>query len=232
MSEATQTFHKELERRGRRAFVLGEWFPPLAAMMDALLIFGLSIAAGIAYHLYSYGEFGVVQNYARVGALAALFFVAPRSLQKQYDIAETFTDPVAIRRIFHVWNLAIFCVLVIGFVAKLTDIYSRGTVILFYFSGLFGLAVLRAGTMSFVRRGFRSGWLASKRLMLLGTNSRIQKFREQLAPTEFGLEIAGIEILPEIDKGEGQSHFALRLSQTLDRIVEKARLLKVENIVP
>ncbi len=231
MSETTQIIRKELELDGRRTFVLGESSAPIAAALDALLIVCLSVIAGVFYHLYSFGEVGVVNNYARVGLLAAIFYVIPRIAQKQYDIYEVLSDPTAIWRIFHVWNFAIFCVLMIGFVAKLSDAYSRGTIILFYLSGLLGLFAFRAATMSFVQRGFHKGWLVSKRLMLFGTETQIREFREQLTPVNFGLRIADIEFLPKLEKGESKTRFARRFSHILERTVEKARLLKIDNIV-
>ncbi len=231
MSETTQVFQKRLELRSKRAFVVGDGFAPLAATLDALLIVVLSAAAGILYHYYVYDSVGIVQNYVRLGLLAAFFYVAPRSLQKQYDISEFFADPMALKGIFTIWNFALFCVLVIGFVAKLGDIYSRGAVILLYLSGLTGLSLLRVATVACVRNGFRQGWLASKRLFLLGTETRIKEFHDQIAPGEYGLQIANVEVLPEKVKGEDGAKFASRLNAVLKDATEKARLLKADNIV-
>ncbi len=231
MSETTQIIQKKLGLHGRRTLVLGESFAPVAAAFDALLIVGLSVAVGILYHLVVYDDPGLLLNYLRAGLLAAIFYVTPRSFKKQYDLAEMFADPHAVRQIFYVWNFAIFCVLVIGFVAKLTDAYSRGALILFYFSGLLGLSLLRAVTMASVRRGFHNGWLASKSLLLLGTEGRIRSFREQISPTDYGLQIVGIELIPEIEKGESKSHFASRFNAMLNHTVDQARKLRIDNIV-
>ncbi len=231
MSETTHVIQKELGLRGKPAFVLGDGFAPFAAALDALLIVALSVIAGIVYHYAVYDSFGVLQNYVRVGMLAAFFYVAPRSLLKQYDVAEMCADPSAIKRVFYVWNFAFFCVLAIGFISKLTDVYSRGSVLLFYVCGLMGLMLLRAATVSFVRGGFRKGWLASKRLMVLGTESKVRGFHHQISPLEFGLQIADVELLPKKTKGEGAKRFAERRNAALQRAVEKARSLKVDNVV-
>ncbi len=231
MSDTTQIFQKKLGLHGRRTLVLGESFAPVAAALDALLIICLSIAAGILYHLIIYDDPGLVLNYLRAGLLVAIFYVTPRSFKKQYDLAEIFADPHAPRHIFYVWNFAIFCVLVIGFVAKLSDDYSRGALILFYFSGLLGLLLLRAITMAFIRRGFHSGWLASKSLLLLGTEKLIHSFRKKMSPIDYGLQIVGIKLLPEIEKGESKSHFAARFSDMLEHTVEQARKLRIDHIV-
>ncbi len=231
MSEATHVIHKELGLRHKPAFVLGDGFAPLAAALDALLILALSVAAGVLYHSAVYDSFGVLQNSVRIGLLAAFFYVAPRILLKQYDVAEMCTDPSAIKRVFYLWNFAFFCVLAIGFVSKLTDVYSRGSILLFYACGMVGLMLLRAAMVSFVLGGFRNGWLVSKRLMVLGTESKVRAFHDRISPQEFGLQIADAELLPEKIKGEGGARFADRLSVTLQRAVEKARSLKVDNIV-
>lgn len=231
MSETTQPYKGELRIEARRALVLGDAFAPLAAAADAALIVVLSVGAGVLYHLFSYGEVGIIANYVRVGLLAGFFYVAPRSIQKRYEIGQIFSGPGAVRKIFNVWNFAIFCVLFVGFVAKLSDDYSRGAFVLFYLSGLVSLPLLRTATVRIVRRGFRRGWLASRQLMLIGTRDRIDAFRQQIGSSEFGLRVHGIETLPGRSRGDDDKSYAARLSGALERAIDRARSLPVDNIV-
>lgn len=233
MSETIDLLQREQEKRpqARRAFVPANGYAPVLAAMDTVFILGLSVAIGVIYHFLVYGDPGVARTYAPLGVLTAFFHVCVQSLLKQYDVSEIVADPASFRRIFYAWNIAVFCVLFIGFTAKIMEVYSRGAFILLYFSGVLGLSLIRAASVSFLRLAFQKGWLATKRLFLLGTKNRIRDFREQISSVQFGLQVADTGTLPEIRNGEGSEFYAARLEQALERAVERTRSLSIDNVV-
>lgn len=231
MSETVLLLRRDQNRQAHCAYVPGVGFAPVLAAVDIVLLLALSAATGVLYHFFVYGDPSVALTYLPVGMLTAFFYVGVQALRKQYDITEIAADPAVLWRIFYAWNIAIFCMLFIGFAAKTMEVYSRGAFILFYCTGLFGLSLIRAATVSFVRLGFQKGWLASKHLFLLGTKERIHDFREQVCSARFGLHIADAETLPEAGKGECPKQFEARFAKALERVVEKTRSLNIDNIV-
>jgi Undecaprenyl-phosphate glucose phosphotransferase len=220
MSDATELMRGSLalERRQARRIVLGPGFGTVAAALDAGVIVGLSVLAGAGYHLYGYGETGLVDNYVLVGLLVALSYVAAQYLQGRYDIAGAPTETTAFRRIFLVWNLAFFCLLALGFLAKLTDAYSRGAIVVLYLAGLPALVLVRHAFRRIVVSGFRRGWLVTRSVLLIGTEANVRKFLARALPHRFGLRVVGIELLPETGAWTGNETVA-----RLNRAIASAR---------
>ncbi len=192
----------------------------------------LSVAAGVSYHLYTYGAPGIVTNYAKVGSLVSLFYLLPLCLQRQYDITELISGGSGFRKSFYAWNFAFFCVLAIAFLAKLTDVYSRGAVILFYVLGYAGVSLIRAAVINLVHSGFNAGWLATRRILLIGSQAKVAEFMKRYAPRRYGLQVVDTGLLPQSLGGNGagkgpDTHFAQLLQPTIERV----RTEKIDDIV-
>lgn len=218
MTHVTDTQRRPVTLPKYRPFMLGQSIGILAILLDVLVIVALSIATGISYHLYVYGAPGDIWSYANIGALTSLFYLLPRSLKGQYDAVRMIAARYDLRQSFALWNFAFFCLLAVGFAAKLTDDYSRGAVMAFYFAGFAGVTLLRAGIVSFCLSGFDGGWLATRRILLVGPRRKVTDFMERYVPERFGSQVADTIILGETDSG-AISDQALRpgLEQTIAR---------------
>ena len=207
----TQALPYDLKVPARRTLVVGHSFGAVALFLELVLIVGVSVAAGIAYHLYISGNAGNLSDYVTVGVAVALLYTLPQWYQGRYDISEMTSDRFHLQNVLYGWNFAFFSVLLIAFLAKQTGVYSRGAVILFYASGVIVLTASRHGLAEFVRRGFRKGWLAARRVILVGTPDKIVHFQGRYMPALHGLHIVGAEILPDSGTGEPAAPNAVRL---------------------
>lgn len=215
-----------------RPLVLGHGIGALAVTLDAIMIVAFSVGSGVAYHLHAYGMAGSIEGYAAAGSLTALFYVLPRYLKGHYDAEAALPDARGYIQSFYFWNFAFFCLLAVAFLAKLSGAYSRGAMLVFYVSGFAGLAFTRALLSAILRRGFANGWLATRRVWLVGTRERIDAFIGKYAPREHGLQIAGAEALPDLTHIEGADvfrpgAFRPRLAQT----IRHARTGSIDDIV-
>ena len=228
MAHITETERRPVTLPKYRPLMLGQGIGILAILLDVFIIVALSVASGILYHLYVYGVPGDIGSYANIGALTSLFYLLPRSLKGHYDTARMIAARYDLRQSFTVWNFAFFCLLAVSFAAKLTDDYSRGAVMTFYFVGFAGVTLLRAAIVSFCRHGFDKGWLATRRILLVGSRRKVAEFMERYAPERFGSQVADAIILPEMSSRK-ISIEALRSG--LEKTVERTRDGAIDDIV-
>lgn len=232
MAHLTELQRQRLPLPGVQPLVLGHGIGALAMLLDAVIVIAISIGTGVAYHIHFYGMAGSIEGFAAAGSLTAMFYVVPRYMKGHYDADATLATARGYRQSFYFWNFAFFCLLTVAFMAKLSDAYSRGAILMFYAAGFAGLTITRAILSAILRRGFSRGWLATRRIWLVGTRERIEAFIEQYAPREHGLQIAGTETLPDISHIEGADvfrpgSFRPRLTQTIQR----ARTGAIDDIV-
>src|SRR5207237_4602125 len=77
------------------------------------------------------------------------------------------------------------------FLIKVTDIYSRGSIILFYAGGLPALLLMRYALVRAVIVGSKIGFVSTQRVFLIGTERDIAVFMRRYRPWDFGLQTVG-----------------------------------------
>ena len=144
------------ERRGaarRLPLVFGRGLSVLWPVADALVVVGLSILAGLSYHLLAYGDPGDLADHAKVGAAIALF-----RLILQHPVSSIAARPKgSLGYQFYLWNAAFLCLLAFGFLGKISGTYSRGAVLLFYVTGLPLLILWQGAWKYWICNGLNSG---------------------------------------------------------------------------
>ena len=217
-----------LERARAPSLKLGLGFSWGVALSEAALVIALALGSGAAWHLFAYGDAGVLANYARVGALVALAYCLPQVLQGRYAVTALAAREIGLVRLFALWNAAFFALAAIAFLAKSSGVYSRGAVLSFYVVGFAGLAALRVGIAILLARGFASARLVSRRVLLVGTSREVADFRTRLRPQAHGCEIVGIEILPDAKPKCAREKGAF--SRALARAVEQVRSVRADDV--
>ena len=101
-----------------------------AILTDAVVIIAAAVLMGAAYHMAVYGDRGPWINFFEIGVVATTIFVLPSAIHGDYSLAHYLSFKPHVRRVFTLWNVTFLCLLTLGFLAKMTDIYSRGTMIL------------------------------------------------------------------------------------------------------
>lgn len=217
------------ERRGaarRLPLVIGRGLSVLWPAADAIVVVGLSILAGLSYHLFAYGDAGHLSDHAKVGAAVALF-----RLILQHPVSNIAARPKgSVRYQFYLWNAAFLCLLAFGFLGKISGTYSRGAVILFYVSGLPLLIVWQGVWKYWIRHGLNSGRLALRQAVLLGTSAKVEEFRRKYRPSEAGLVVTNTIIVPD-EALEPSDAGANAIKQGLDRAIETVRTSHLDDIV-
>src|SRR5439155_7829277 len=124
---------------------------------------------GLGYHFVVYRESGDIVSYLEVGALSAMIFAIANLFRGEYKLANFFAFKPHLRRSIQLWNVTFICLLALGFLAKISVVYSRGWFILYYGSTICVLLVLRYLFVQAAVHGSRIGILSGQRIFLFGT---------------------------------------------------------------
>src|SRR5438552_9430632 len=158
---------------------------------DAAVIIAVSILSGAIYHEADYGAAGSLLNFVKVGSVAAGTFVLPSIIRGDYAPSNYLSFRSHIRHVSTLWNVMILFLLAFGFLIKVTDIYSRGSIILFYAGGLPALLLMRYALVRAVIVGSKIGFVSTQRVFLIGTERDIAVFMRRYRPWDFGLQHVG-----------------------------------------
>jgi Undecaprenyl-phosphate glucose phosphotransferase len=125
------------------------------------------------------------------------------------------------------WNVTFISLLVVGFLTKVTVVYSRGWVIVFYGVGILLILLLRHLSVALVTHGTRSGLISTKRVFLLGTAAGIEAFIGRYDPASLGVRIVGCRFLASVGKSMRPEARQAALHRDL-----KAALLGARDVQP
>jgi Undecaprenyl-phosphate glucose phosphotransferase len=199
----------------------------LAGFVDAATIVMLSIVTGVIYHRVVYHNYGVIADYAQTGFLVAWLYLLPKILRREYEVTHYLNNKNYALHAVHLWNLAFGCLVALAFLTKTGETYSRGWIVMLYGSGMAAIVLVHALLAKAIRAGHRNGFVATRRLFLVGSVTDVRDFMRQYRPEESGLEIVGTAFLPQAqhvnDTPQG-------LANNLQDAVAYARVLGPDDI--
>ncbi len=214
------------KRIGSRTFVISDQaFAALAVLADFCTILVVTvITSGLYLHLI-YGNFSRPDAYATFAILLAAIYIPLQIARGQYTAETMLADGRNVPSIFTAWNYAFLILLIVGFLTKKTDEFSRAAIIFTYIAGFGTLSLVREGMVTLARKGYARGLLSGKRAMLIGDREALRRFHASYDPSALGLRIVcEVEIPPSRDlAGDALKH-------QLETSVEKARLLQVRDV--
>jgi Undecaprenyl-phosphate glucose phosphotransferase len=226
MTDVTHAASSRGELAAPVPLILGRSLAFFWPAADALVIIALAQLAGVAYHLAVYHAAGHIADYAKVGAIIALL----RWILQQPVLGITAHSKGSLRYQFYLWTAAFLCMLAFSFVVKISGTYSRGFVLLFYVIGLPLLMIWQHGWKSAVRHGLKTGRLAVRRGVLLGTAAKIDEFRTKYDPRRSGMIVSDTVVIPE-EALEDTSRGNARLEAALAQAVATVRHSHPDDIV-
>jgi Undecaprenyl-phosphate glucose phosphotransferase len=191
---------------------------------DVAIIIGMSALTGAIYHLLVYGEIGPWTDFLLIGSAAAIIFVLPGVTRGDYSLANYFSLKPHIRRAFLLWNVTLLCLLALGFLAKTTDIYSRGAIVLFYAAGLPAILLSRSALVRAVILGSKFGLVSAQRVFLIGSEAEIAAFVRRYQPWNIGLHIVGLAPLTALPAGTSAAARSAALAADIRQAIEATRL--------
>lgn len=231
MTNINETARERIAWTSGKAALFSHLFGLTALIVDFAVIIAMSVAVGVGYHLYISGSPGEIATFLRFGGLIGLFYLVIQSAAKRYETREISQDQAVLRHTFRAWTLAFFCTFCVAFLLKEMNVFSRGSVILHFIAGFAVLAALRSMFVRIAHSGLARGWLASRRVLLLGTEEEIRNFRAQHGAARPGFQIAGAGILPGLPSSGTSFDEIARYDAALRQIADTARRLHVEEIL-
>jgi hypothetical protein len=171
-------------------------FAVMAVLWDVAAICAAAIVAGSSYHLIVHGNLGPVDTYVQIGAIVALLVAVPALARQDYDIARYIAHTSHGRRLFQLWNMAFLAGIALGFFTKTSDIFSRGTVVVFYVLGFVLLLLARRLIGKLVRYASKTGAVEARRIFLVGTSEAVVGVARRYQPWNYGVIIVGSAMLP------------------------------------
>lgn len=165
-------------------------FAVLAAGLDALVILGAAASAGA---LLGRGTDG--SNDLVLGATVAMLFVLPGMLRDDYALARYLSHRGHAKRILKLWGVAVTGALVLAFLTKTTDIFSRGGALGLLVGGYGALLAGRTALVGITQSRVAAGQVTCRRVFLVGDEATIRAFAERHRLSEAGLRIVGAAVL-------------------------------------
>lgn len=213
-----------------RKRLIGEAISIAIVVGDALAIVALSVLSGVAYHQVTYGESGDVLSFLRVGGVIATVVVIANMSRGEYQLGNFLSLAPHARRTAQLWNLTFICLLIIGFVGKVTEVYSRGWIVIYYTSGLLTLLFLRYVAVRIVRRSTVARLIATKRVFLIGNAGEIERFIAKHEPRLGGVEIVGCRFLSAAAQSGSMRERQRALHRELGSVMPSIRQLEPDAV--
>jgi Undecaprenyl-phosphate glucose phosphotransferase len=212
--------------RPRRVVALARGaFGPLILLADVIAIVSVAGLTEAIYHLYAYANVAANEYFLQIGVVAASIFVLPNLFRGEYALANYLSFRPHVRRSLQLWHVTFLCLLALGFVTKMTDVYSRGATILFYVVGFPALMLTRYAVVRAVVVGSRIGLVTAQRVFLIGDSGEIIRFLRQHQPWNLGLRIVGTAPLTPVAEGVPPESRAQMLRADLAAAIDGARSL-------
>ncbi|WP_342360447.1 undecaprenyl-phosphate glucose phosphotransferase [Terrarubrum flagellatum] len=204
-------------------------FALLAPAIDVGAIFISASVAGAIYHHTFYGSPAVTEIQLQMGALIALFVIAPCILRGDYELPNYLTIDGQLLQIFKRWNVAFLFGISLTFLTKTSAVYSRGTFLVFYICGYLALAGGRVLVMSVVHRLSRNGPMLARRVFLVGVDTEVLSFVSRHWPLNHGVQVVGLaNISPSALNDRAPDSEALE--KELRAAVARARLSSPDDV--
>ena len=193
---------------------------------EVAVILLASLASGAGYHLWAYGDAGLLTEYVSVGAFAAVAFTLPFLLTQNAGIEDMLEGRRSAGRIFLVWNYVFLCLGVAAFLTRTTIDFSRGSLLLFYVMGLGFIIAFEAMYRVFLGRMLLAGRISARRLLLVGTSEEISAYACDETMRKAGARVVATASL-HVEEGSSDRDF----EAILGAAVANARALRIDDVI-
>ena len=165
-------------------------FTALATGLDAVAILG---AAAVTGALLGHGTGGF--NDLVLGVTVAMFYVLPGILRDDYGITRYLSHEGHVRRTVSLWGVAVTGALVLAFLTKTSDTFSRSASLGLVAAGYGALLAVRGVLVAALQSRVSAGRLASRHIFLVGDEGMVRAFSDRHGRHRTGLRIVGAAVL-------------------------------------
>jgi Undecaprenyl-phosphate glucose phosphotransferase len=224
----TQAGFAEVGTTFSRSFLATAFF-----MVDVAVVTGASSLTGMIYHALAYNDSGPFGLFLSAGLSTAVLFGTFGVLAGEYGYARYLSYRTHLSSVFRFWNLAFLSFLLILFVLKTSEVYSRGWFILLYFTCPLALVSGRYLLVRLVTAASRLGMITGHRLYVFGGREDIDAFLRRYQPWDLGVRVVGTGMIEQSLGWDGQissADFGAARAGNLRQAVETARQLKPDSV--
>lgn len=193
----------------------------LVFVFELCCIVFTSINAGVIYHLVVYQNTGSPYEFLSIGYIAAAVYTLPSLWRGDYSLTRLYSRIPNFKRAFYGWNATFIFLLVLGFSLKITEGYSRGWLITFYFLGYPAIFLARLASHHVIGAAIRRGLVEPQRLFLVGSNEALKDLFQRYQPWLFGQRIIGCVAISDTEVRP----------EEIDKSVDTARALDPDSVL-
>jgi Undecaprenyl-phosphate glucose phosphotransferase len=219
-----------LPRRGRALARIA--LSSALAATDLAAILATTLFLEFGYHVACQDDTAWAGSFRglRLSALLGLIIVATNALREDYSLDSMITKKPSLQRMASLWLVAWAAALVVSFMTKTTNDYSRLVSIGIFVLGLPALMVARQAAAHLVRRRLSAGSASLSRVHLVGYEEDIARFYASNEADQLGLRIVGTSYLRRVDPGADTATRHDQLQEDLDLAVSVVRFLRPDDV--
>jgi polysaccharide biosynthesis protein PslA len=219
-----------LPRRGRALARMGMSSALAAADVAAILMVTLCVEFGYQLCCLDGPVWPSGFRGLRLAALLSLVIVAVSALREAYNLDGIVRTKPNLQGMASLWLLAWAAVLVVSFMTKTTNDYSRLVSIAIFLLGLPALVLSRTLVARSVRHHLAAGSASVSRIHLVGYEEDIARFYASNEADYLGLRIVGTSYLRRIDPAADVATRHDQLQEDLDLAVSVVRFLRPDDV--
>ena len=148
-------------------------------LFDFGLIVSLSVLGGLLYHKVAFDTVGDLEAFLGAGFVVGGLFVSCQKALGLYEPVSLTDRSRSVTRVVAVWVVGLTFFAAAAFLLKITTSFSRGTMALWFASGLVAVTSVREIAARLFVQGLESGSLQAKRVLAICD-------RDELEDSELG----------------------------------------------
>ena len=219
-----------LPQRGRAAMRVG--LSLAVAFADLVAIVGTALPIEIGYHAMAYGGPMALSELKswRIAGLLALVIIVSEALRGHYTFESLTTRKRPLEQTATLWFAAWGALLVVSFATKTTTELSRAVTLFDFGLGLPVLLLVRARTVSVLRRYLTPASSSASRVHLVGFEEDIARFYAGNEADALGIRVVGTSYLRRVAGDAGPAARQAQLAEDLDLAVSVVRFLRPDDV--
>jgi Undecaprenyl-phosphate glucose phosphotransferase len=214
---------------GKKPFLSPQIISEVTKAVDFCLISGAALGAYTGYLVNLLGSAQDLDRYGLTGVLGAIVFVVAFDRAGGYRFEQLPALRWQITRVLLVWFVTLSVLLILAFVTKVSQAYSRGWTISWTVAALASLLALRLLLIVMIRRWNRRGYLA-RRVVIVGGG----EFGERLLLKWQAADDTGISVLGIFDDRKTRIAPTVcghKVLGTTDDLIHFAREVPIDEII-
>lgn len=202
------------------------------AATDLAAIVAVTLGLEFAYHVATQDSTawaGALRG-LRLAALLGLVIIATNVLREEYSLETVMAQKPGIQRVASLWLVAWAAVLVVSFMTKTTNDYSRLVSFGIFALGLPVLIGARTAVRRLVWQRLSAGSTTASRIHLVGYEEDIARFYAGKEVDHLGSRIIGTSYLRRVDPGADVATRYDQLQEDLEMAVSVVRFLRPDDV--